>query len=395
MKKKLLSLVLSAALLLSSCGTAAQTETAATTTTAAVTTTTTAAETTTTAAETTTTAAETTTTAAETTTTAAETTTTAAETTTTAAETTTTSAEATTTAAETISGEFYEGELTPAVWKVTDPASGNSIYMMGTIHIVPDSEETVPQYVMDIYNSSDGIAVEYDTSKISADLVVQIKYLSYFTLSDGTKITDHLSPEVYDSAKAYLTEIGLYQPAFDAYSAAYWQSLISTGAMTNIPGMRTSGVDVYFISLAKQDGKEVRSIETLETQLNVLTMLSDGFYEWQLKEMLDSLATDEGKKELEEVFRLLYTSWATGDAALFEEAEEEDTEGMPEEFAEEYEAYDYALCEERNIGMAEKAAEYIKNGDNIFYMVGFAHFCGEGSVLDNLEKMGFTVEKVH
>ncbi|MCM1334932.1 MAG: TraB/GumN family protein [Bacteroides sp.] len=290
---------------------------------------------------------------------------------------------------------FYDGELNPAVWRVTDPESGNSMDLMGTIHLVPDSETVVPDYVMELYRAADGIAVEYDTTRLNADLVLQLQYLSYFTLSDGTTIDDHLSPETLERASEYLSANG-YDPAmFAGYNAAYWQSLVSNLALLSIPGIRASGVDVYFIANAKKDGKEVRNIEALETQMNVLTMLGDEFYEWQIDEMLDELDEEGGQAEIEEAFRLLYTSWATGDEALYAEAEEEDTEEMPEEFTAEYEAYTKALGPDRNVGMAEKAAEYIRNGDNLLFMVGFAHFCGEGSVLDNLREMGFTVEKIY
>ena len=57
--------------------------------------------------------------------------------------------------------------------------------------------------------------------------------------------------------------------------------------------------------------------------------------------------------------------------------------------------YNYFLEEKRNIGMAQRAKEFLKNGDNLFYMVGFAHFSGEGSVINLLEKDGYTVERLY
>ena len=36
-----------------------------------------------------------------------------------------------------------------------------------------------------------------------------------------------------------------------------------------------------------------------------------------------------------------------------------------------------------------------ENGDSIFYMVGFAHMCGEDSVPELLEEMGYTVERIY
>ncbi len=323
----------------------------------------------------------------------AETTSAAAETTTAAendaADTTTEEAKP----AVNITNHVVEGNsegLAPAVWEVTDPASGNSLKMMGTIHIIPDDTSVIPQYVMDIYNESNGVAVEYDISKIQTDMVVQILYLSYFMLTDGTLITDHLSPETYEAAKAYLTEIGLYNEAFDSYNAAYWSSLISSGAIMNIEGMKESGVDSYFIDLAKADGKEVRSIEALETQMDAITFMTDELCEYDINSMLELSA-----EEMEETFMTLYDAWAAGDVGAILEADSESASEYPEEIAADYEAYNQKLLYDRNVGMADKAEEYIKNGDNIFYMVGFAHYAGDGSVIDILEERGYTVEKIY
>lgn len=337
----------------------------------------------------------------------AEQTTTTAETTTAATEAVTTEAtETTTAAADTEAAEAEEAKpaviitdhvvegnsegLNPAVWQVTDPESGNSLKMMGTIHIIPDGTSVIPQYVMDIYNESAGVAVEYDISKIETDMVVQILYLSYFMLTDGTLITDHLSPETYEAAKAYLTEIGLYNEAYDSYNAAFWSSLISSGAIMNIEGMKESGVDSYFIDLAKADGKEVRSIEALETQMDAITFTTDELCEYDINAMLELSG-----EEMEESFMELYNMWAAGDVEGIAETDSEAADEYPEDIAADYEAYNQKLLYDRNVGMADAAEEYIKNGDNIFYMVGFAHYAGDGSVIDLLEERGYTVERLY
>lgn len=302
--------------------------------------------------------------------------------------------EAETTPTETTPAErVVEGDtegLSPAVWQVTDPESGNSIKMMGTIHIIPETAAPVPQYVMDIYNESDGIAVEYDVTKVQADMVVQLTYLSYFVLNDGTLITDHLTPENYEKAKARLTEIGLYNEAFDSYNAAYWENLLSTSMVTNIEGMSQSGVDQYFIEIAKEDGKYVRDIEELEDQMNALSANTDALANYNISEMLSISA-----EEFESDFMELYEMWATGDVAGFDNLEAESMTELPQELKADYENYESLMYTVRNEGMAEKAAEYIENGDNVFYMVGFAHFCGDGSVIDLLEEQGYTVEKIY
>ena len=124
--------------------------------------------------------------------------------------------------------------------------------------------------------------------------------------------------------------------------------------------------------------------------MNALGATSDAYCDYSISEML-TLSTEE----FEEMFMELYNVWATGDMDAYLEMDSASNEEMPEEIKADYELYNEKLLTERNIGMADVAEEYIKNGDNIFYMVGFAHFCGEGSVIDLLEERGYTVEKIH
>lgn len=312
--------------------------------------------------------------------------------------TTTTAAETTTTAA-TENTEKTENPdnsgLTPAVWKVTDPESGNSLYMMGTIHIIPQSEQVVPQYVLDIYEQSDGVAVEYDVTRLSGDMVAAFKYLSYFVIEDGTTITDHLSEETYERAKDYLTEAGLYQEGMESYNASYWASMVSNAALLSIDGLDSDGIDTYFIGMAKEDGKEVRDIERLETQMEAITCLSDGYNEWTINSVLDEISVDGYEIALEEEYMALYNAWASGDTAAFDGISETEDSEVPAEFSEEYAEYNRRLLPERNVGMADAAEQYIKSGDNIFYMVGFGHFCGEDSVIDLLAQRGYVVEQAY
>lgn len=321
------------------------------------------------------------------------------------AETTTTTAAETTpvvtseNAPETENAETSENPddsgLTPAVWKVSDPESGNSLYMMGTIHIIPQSEQVVPQYVLDIYEQSDGVAVEYDVTRLNGDMVAAFKYLSYFVINDGTTITDHISEETYERAKEYLTEAGYYQEGIESYNSSYWSSMVSNSILLSIEGIDSEGIDAYFIGKAKEDGKEVRDIEKLETQMEAITCLSDGYNEWAINDCLDEIEIEGYEVALKEDYMTLYNAWATGDTAAFDEISSDENESIPAEYAEEYAEYSRRLLPERNVGMADAAEQYIKNGDNIFYMVGFGHFCGDGSVIDLLAQRGYTVEQVY
>ncbi|MBQ7160413.1 MAG: TraB/GumN family protein, partial [Clostridia bacterium] len=49
---------------------------------------------------------------------------------------------------------------------------------------------------------------------------------------------------------------------------------------------------------------------------------------------------------------------------------------------------------DRNIGMADKAEEYLAAGQKTFFAVGTGHMVGEGGIADLLTQRGYTVEKI-
>ena len=88
-------------------------------------------------------------------------------------------------------------DINPPLWKVTDPESGNSLYLLGTMHILPEAAKDYPEKVMDIYKNCDAIAVEYDTVSLMSDASAFAAFQNGFVYKDGSKITDHISDETY------------------------------------------------------------------------------------------------------------------------------------------------------------------------------------------------------
>ena len=112
----------------------------------------------------------------------------------------------------------------PALWKVTDPDSGSELYMMGTIHIISEDTFPLPDYIMDVYNNCDGVAVEYDISSLQSDFTQYQDYLMQMVYMDGTTIKDHISAETYEKASDALSQFTSMASAFDAYMPGMWLS---------------------------------------------------------------------------------------------------------------------------------------------------------------------------
>ncbi len=54
-----------------------------------------------------------------------------------------------------------------------------------------------------------------------------------------------------------------------------------------------------------------------------------------------------------------------------------------------------AMLTQRNIGMAEKAEEYMAEGMTVFFTTGAGHMVGEGGVVDLLIERGYNVDRIN
>ena len=291
-------------------------------------------------------------------------------------------------------------EIKPALWKATDPASGNSIYLMGTFHAVPEGTYPLPDYIEDVYANSDGIAVEYDTDKLTdseqLDMAAVQEYNAALVYADGTLLADHISDETYNALKSFAdSTLGGWNEMYDYYNIGFWISTISSYQVMEISGFDfNQGVDRYFTAKAKADSKSVTDIEDLSVQLGAINAYTDALGDYVIKDTIDNLG-DNG--EFAQTLADLYIAWVTGNVDEAEALNEESMadEEMPEELVSDIERYFDITYYSRNKGMADKAAEFIKNGDNVFFMVGFAHFAGENGIPALLTDMGYTVEKLY
>lgn len=280
-------------------------------------------------------------------------------------------------------------DVKPALWKATDTKTGNELYLMGTIHIMGDDTLPLPDYVMDVYENCDGVAVEYNVNELQNDMDLIMEYYSKMVYQDGTNITDHISNETYEAAKKYLEKNNSYISMMDYYCPGFWISNIQSFAFAEIENLNLSGIDSYFITEADNDGKEVVNIETLDIQASVSLAYTDKLADFILE---DTLEACEDTELIAESVAELYNLWAAGEVDKMMELE--DADEIPNELKKDYTEYENISVYERNKGMAEKASEYIKSGKNYFFMVGALHFSGDKGVDDLLEDMGYRVERV-
>ncbi|MBQ6180749.1 MAG: TraB/GumN family protein [Ruminococcus sp.] len=279
-------------------------------------------------------------------------------------------------------------ELTPAMWKATDPATGNHIFLMGTIHVAPEGELVFPDYVNEAYNNCEGVAVEYNVKELTGNMSVMQELLTSLVYTDGSTVKDHLSPEAYEAGVKALKELGLYNSMLDYYNVGFWTSEISSAAILDMKNLSSQGIDWQFIEKAEKDGKEIVNIETLQTQADAMAAYTDDYASYSI-----CSSAETRPEELAEQLGEMYDCWASGDIDEFIDLEEPGDD-LPEELLDDHAEYMKIMLFDRNKGMADAAESYINDGKNYLFMVGSLHFSGNKGIDDILSERGYTVERI-
>ena len=279
--------------------------------------------------------------------------------------------------------------ISPILYKVSD-AKGNVIWLFGSIHVGKEEFYPLPDYVMNAYNSSDVLAVEANVLSAEEDVTGLMNAMRPLLYTDGTTIKDHISEETYTAAVDALTQLGLYNVAFEYYCPAMWWSLIESAIILETEVDATLGIDMYLLSLAVEQEKEIYEIESVAFQYGMLGNFSPELQEALLASVVGYV--DNPEAYIQSLYELM-DLWTQGDEKALSEylaSSDEDT-GVSDEI---YDEYNTAMITDRNNNMTEYAVDALASGEEVFICVGAAHVIGDGAIAENLRELGYTVEMV-
>lgn len=287
--------------------------------------------------------------------------------------------------------ESKKETITPLMYEVTKEGSSNKIYILGTIHIGNLKNTEFAEYVLKAFDESHYVSAEID-NKDNDDILSDLLKMTY---AEGDSIKNHMSEESYNKLMNFVDEYDLDLEIIDKnlLNLEYYSQAI-TQVVIEKSGLNTDdGIDNYFVNKAKKDNKIFMEVESVEFQDNVLSNLSDKFYENTIIKTIDDL--DEEIENAKESFE----KWKQGNE---EEIWKDDGSTIKEEEKANYSAEDIKIAEEfdekvlysRNITMTDKLEEFFNNNYDMFFMVGQDHVIGPKGIVSYLRQRGYTVTKL-
>jgi hypothetical protein len=264
-----------------------------------------------------------------------------------------------------------------SVWIVKTDST--AIYVGGTIHFLRQSDMPLPPEYDKAYEASDVVVLEADLSQMNSPEVQQA-FMAEAAYTDGRTLDSVLSEEAYTKLEEYCTANGI--PMSQMNQMKPWMVMMALLSVAQQKlGANQPGVDLIYLQRARDDGKAVKWLESIEAQIDLLTSMGEGY------ESAFILYNVNEMKMIEEKFDKLMATWRAGDKdALHELLVADAKKNFPELFK--------TVFVDRNMDWLPKLEDHLATPETEFVLVGTGHLIGEEGVLAHLEELGYEVDKV-
>jgi len=263
------------------------------------------------------------------------------------------------------------------LWRVAGEA--NSVYLLGSIHLLREQDLPLPTVIDDAYGDADIVVMELDMDDMDP-VYAQAAFNRAGVRTDGTTLQDLMGDEAYAEAEKIAARLDI--PLDMLAQSEPWLAALTVELMMlyRIGFDPTLGVEMIITQRATADGKPIEGLETIDEQLSFLDGLP---LEAQREMLLQTLA--EGAALSETIDELIH-AWHHGDTAALEE-------GLLASIGEQ-DAFTDALIHDRNRRWADTIAAWLDDERDYLVVVGALHLVGELGVPALLDDRGFGIHQL-
>jgi hypothetical protein len=258
-----------------------------------------------------------------------------------------------------------------SLWEVH--GKHNTVYLLGSIHVLRPSDYPLAPVVMQAYADAKSVLMEVNLDEMGSQ-AVQAEMLASATLPEGKTLPDVLGKQRYGRADALAREVGVDLSTFDQFAPWFAAEAISELQLTQLGFQPETGVEMFFMEKARNDGKSVSGLETVHDQISVFQNMS---LDTQADYLLSSL---EQAHDLPTQVDSMVHAWQRGDTQWFENQ-------LQSELGQDPGLYQ-AVLGARNRKWVPKIEALLGDDKNYLVIVGTGHLVGRGSVIELLKKDG-------
>lgn len=257
------------------------------------------------------------------------------------------------------------------LWKISGNGLTEESYLFGTIHIICADQFLMDDRIKNAFESTDQLVMELDMS--DPDLQQKMAAIS---INPGMKnIQEDMDEEaakaldefLIESYGAGLAQLGVLKPFV----------LTSMVMIKQLPCEEVVSYEGFFTSLATDQNKPVKGLETVDYQMGVFDQIPA---ELQLAELAKMVTSDESEEE----FKMMVETYLSEDLdRLYAIMKDSDT----------MEKYQDIMLDNRNRNWVSVMDAAMKNS-SVFFAVGGGHLAGENGIINLLRIAGYKLEPV-
>jgi len=256
------------------------------------------------------------------------------------------------------------------LWQVSGKDLKNPSYIFGTFHLLCKDDIKFSEQLKSSLKFSDEVYMEMDMD----DPSTMLSGLLYMNMKGGKKLKDLYTADEYKKVESYFSDsLGIPMMMLQSIKPYFLVAMLYPKMMSC---QTASGVEEELMTIAKENKKEIKGLETMQFQASVFDSIP---YEWQAKELLKNIDSFSFYKNEFDTMLLAYKNQQL--SAM------ENSLGKSEFGSDKYEDI---LLTRRNINWVDQLKSIMKK-ESVFVAVGAGHLVGEKGLLNLLRKEGYTI----
>jgi uncharacterized protein YbaP (TraB family) len=261
--------------------------------------------------------------------------------------------------------------LQPPMWKIVSGKS--TVYLLGSLHVLPADFNWRTPAIEKAIAAADVFMFEANIDFATTEFHYFVDHQGY--LPPGQTLASKLSPAARDRYLELMRTMRIDQNRVD-YLRPGVAVLLLQQVYFAAHGKLAPGVDASLLRQAKEQGKQVGYLETLQSQFEVLAAIGGGAEVTMLEKSLVDMR-DGGDK-----YPAMLAAWSQGDLTKLISLNDQDATQTE------------LLLYGRNKVWVPKIESLLGTSKTYLITVGAAHLAGKNSVIDLLCNKHWNMERV-
>lgn len=259
-------------------------------------------------------------------------------------------------------------------WEIT--GRHNTVWLFGSVHVLHATDISLPQVATDAYGQAEKVVEELIIDEAMGELAGSAGQKLQF-LPDGQSLAGVLGPELHAKLQDEARRLGMDLDFMSRMQPWFVAQQIEGLRLLRAGFNPMNGVDMQIALRARQDGKPIIGLETMQDQLGIFAGLS-------MDEQREFLRATLEETESDTELRALMKAWREGDLQTLQEALRKGGEESPALFRK--------LTVDRNRRWLPQIERMLQDRGNDYLVVtGALHMVGRDGLVEMLRRKGYKV----